>query len=415
MKTRSASKAGGVLVLLVFSVCINYIDRGALSVTAPLIATELSLSPQQLGLLFSAFFWSYSLFQIVAGWLVDRYPVKWVYAGAYLLWSLATAATGFIGTFAVLLMIRFALGIGESVAYPACSRIIVRNFPEHRRGVANALVDVGAKVGPALSTLAGGLLVNRFGWRALFIGLGFASLIWLLPWIRWSESGRDPTASSAGQGPGMLEIMSRREAWGACLGTFALGYVWYFLLTWLPTYLVKARGFSMSEMAVLGSIPFWVMAAATLAGGWASDRWIVRGGTPTRVRKTFLVGGLLLCAAAILPVAMVDRAALSVALVTAACLFLGLFTSNVWAVTQTLAGPMAAGKWTGVQNAIGNLGGVVSPLLTGWIVAGTGSFVLAFAAASLTLVGGALSYLFLVPEIRTLSWKSTAFAEHGAK
>jgi MFS family permease len=171
----------------------------------------------------------------------------------------------------------------------------------------------------------------------------------------------------------------------------------------------------MSEMAVLGSIPFWVMAIATLAGGWGSDRWIVRGGTPTRVRKTFLVGGLLLCAAAILPVAMVDRAALSVALVTAACLFLGLFTSNVWAVTQTLAGPMAAGKWTGVQNAIGNLGGVISPLLTGWIVAGTGSFVLAFAAASLTLVGGALSYLLLVPEIRTLSWKSTASAEHAAK
>lgn len=397
--------AGGILFLLVFSICINYIDRGALSVSAPLIAQELSLEPTQLGLLFSAFFWSYASFQIVAGWLVDRFSVKWVYAGGYLVWSLATAATGFVASFPALLMARLLLGMGESVAYPACSKIIVQNFPETRRGMANALVDAGSKVGPGLSTLAGGLLVNEFGWRALFIGVGLGSLIWLLPWILSTGGDGNSSIHRAGEGPGMLEILRRREAWGTCLGMFALGYVWYFLLSWLPSYLVTERGFSMSAMAVLGSIPFWGMAASSLAGGWASDRWIGRGATPTRARKTFVAGGLLLCGAAMLPAAMVDDPALSVVLLTAACLSLGMFTSNVWAITQTLAGPLAAGKWTGVQNAIGNLGGVVSPMLTGWIVAETGSFVLAFAAASLVLLAGAASYLSLIGQIRTLVWR----------
>ena len=185
---------------------------------------------------------------------------------------------------------------------------------------------------------------------------------------------------------------------------FSLGYVWYFLLSWLPSYLVNERGFSLSAMAVLGSIPFWAMAASSLCSGYASDQLIRRGCNPSTVRKSFLVGGLLLCGTAMAPAALVRDAQLSVALLTAACVALGLFTSNVWAVTQTLAGPLAAGKWTGIQNAIGNLGGVVSPLLTGWIVSVTGSFLLAFLAATAVMLLGSISYLVLVGEIRPLSW-----------
>jgi ACS family D-galactonate transporter-like MFS transporter len=227
MKSSSPAHAGRILSLLVFSICINYIDRGALSVSAPLIAKELDLSPTRLGLLFSAFFWSYASFQIVAGWLVDRFPVKWVYAAGYLVWSLATAATGFIATFPLLLLARLVLGMGESVAYPACSKIIVQNFPETRRGMANALVDGGSKIGPGLSTLAGGLLVSEFGWRSLFIGVGLGSLLWLLPWILWTRADLSPDAHAPGDVPGMMEILSRREVWGTCLGMFALGYVWF--------------------------------------------------------------------------------------------------------------------------------------------------------------------------------------------
>lgn len=203
----------------------------------------------------------------------------------------------------------------------------------------------------------------------------------------------------------MTEILSRRQTWGTCLGMFSLGYVWYFLLSWLPTYLVSERGFSLASMAVLGSIPFWAMAASSLCGGAVSDLLIRRGADPTKVRKSFVAGGLLLCGAAMAPAALVKSADLSIVLLTASCVALGLFTSNVWAITQTLAGPLAAGKWTGIQNAIGNLGGVVSPWLTGWIVSVTGSFLLAFLAATGVLLLGTISYLSLVGEIRPLEWK----------
>lgn len=398
------SQANRVLLLLVVAVGINYIDRGLLSVSAPVIQQELGLSATKLGVLFSAFFWTYASFQIVAGWIVDRYPLKWVYAAGYLLWSLATAATGVIDGFTQLLATRLMLGIGESVAYPATSKIIVREFPEAQRGFANALVDAGSKIGPGLSTLAGGLLVNQYGWRALFIGVGAASLLWLLPWALWTTATPARDARTTTSSPTLLQILARRESWGTYLGMFALGYVWYFLLSWLPSYLVKERGFSLSSMAVLGSVPFWGMAAATLIGGWTSDAWIRSGGNPTRVRKTYLAGGLLLCGAAMIPAALVSNGSVSVALLTASCLMLGLYTSNVWAVTQTLAGPEAAGRWSGIQNAIGNMGGVLSPVITGWVVESTGSFLLAFLLAAGVLVGGACCYLFLLGEIKPIAW-----------
>lgn len=393
-----------ILILLVTAVGINYIDRGLLSVSAPLIQAQLGLSPTQLGVLFSAFFWTYASVQVVAGWVVDRYPLKWVYAIGYLVWSVATAVTGLVEGFGQLLGARLVLGVGESVAYPATSKILVREFPESRRGFANAVVDAGAKIGPGLSTLAGGLMVSQYGWRALFIGVGLASLLWLVPWLLYAHGGQERVERRGGVSPSMMDLLLRREAWGTYLGMFALGYVWYFLLSWLPSYLVKERGFSMQTMAVLGSVPFWGMAGATLAGGWASDAWIRAGGNPTRVRKTFLVGGLLLCGATMLPAVLVSDARWSVGWLTAACLSLGIYTSNVWVVTQTLAGPVAAGRWSGIQNAIGNLGGVVSPVVTGWIVSVTGSFVLAFVGASVVLLGGAGCYLFLLGEVRGVDW-----------
>jgi ACS family D-galactonate transporter-like MFS transporter len=393
-----------VLVLLVLSVAINYLDRGILAVSAPLLQRELTLSPAQLGLLFSSFFWSYSVFQLAAGWLVDRYDVKHVLGAGFLLWSLATASVGWITGFGWLLVARVILGVGESVAYPAYSRILARDFPEHRRGLANALVDAGSKIGPALSTLAGSLLASRFGWRALFLGTGIGGLLWLAPWVLFVPS-RGRTAPLELQGlPGMFDILRRREAWGTFLGMYSLGYVWYFLLSWLPSYLVNERGLSMQRMAVLGSLPFLAMAAASVLGGWLSDWRIARGASVTRVRKTCVISGLLLCCLTLLPAAAVSSPGFSIVLLTVSCSALGLFTSNVWAITQTLAGPRAAGSWTGIQNAIGNLGGVISPLLTGLVVGRTGSYYLAFAMASAVLVLGAASYLVLVGEISPVKW-----------
>ncbi len=239
---------------------------------------------------------------------------------------------------------RLVLGAGESVAYPAYSQILVQHFPENRRGVANSLLEAAAKIGPAVSTLIGGLLVARFGWRALFLCLGIVSLTWLVPWILWGPTRGASTTKTEGSRISAAQIMRRREAWGTSLGMFALGYVWSFLLSWLPTYLVNERGFSLRMVAVLGSLPFWAMAGTAVFGGWLSDRWIASGGSVTRVRKTFMNTGLLICGATLLPAAAVRDTTTAMVLLIISSAALGLFTSNVWAVTQTLAGPRAAGS-----------------------------------------------------------------------
>ncbi len=399
--------SGALLTLLVVSIAINYVDRGALSVSAPLIASELSLSTNQMGLLLSAFFWTYSTFQIAAGWLVDRYPVKWVYAGGFLIWSLSTAATGLASSLGALIAARLTLGAGESVAYPAISKILVRAFPESSRGVANSLIDAGAKLGPGLSTLAGGFAVAVLGWRGLFIAAGLGSLLWLIPWLALPSLKLSETDDrSQGSGPGWRELLARRPVWGTSLGMFALGYTQYFLLTWLPSYLIQERGLTMSSMAVLGSLPFWGMAAASVTAGWCADRSIKAGRSVSRVRKGYAVSGLILCGLVILPAPAVAGANFSVALITGACICLGGFTANVWAITQTLAGPLAAGRWTGLQNCIGNLGGVLAPLVTAWIVSVTGSFLFAFWAATAALLLGAVAYLTLVGNVQPLVWAS---------
>jgi MFS family permease len=391
--TRNARWA---IALLVASVCINYIDRGNLSVAAPVLAPELSLSASRLGALFSAFFVTYSLFQIVSGWLVDRYNVNWVYAAGFFVWSVATLATGFCSSFMMILLLRFVLGAGESVSYPAVSKIIAANFSEQNRGFLNALIDAGAKAGPAIGTLIGGLLISRYGWRMLFLALGAGSLLWLIPWCLYARQVPAGTESQASSVVGFRQILRRRAAWGTLIGMFCYGYVWYFVLSWLPSYLVNERHFSLTGMAWVASLSYWVMAASAILFGHISDRLIRSGAAAVATRKRFIVAGLLACIV-LLPVALAPGVNAAVALLLSACVAIGLFTSNCWALTQTLAGPVAAGRWTGIQNAFGNLGGVLSPVVTGLLVERSGSFLLSFALASVMLLLGAASYFFLVP------------------
>lgn len=388
-------KAGWGVALLVISVCINYIDRGTLSIAAPVIGPELSFDSSKLGMLFSAFFASYSLFQIVSGWLVDRYNVNWIYAGGFLIWSAATLLTGFCSAFAAIFSLRLLLGVGESVAYPAVSKIIAENFADDRKGFLNAAVDAGAKAGPAIGTLLGGLLLATYGWRLLFIGLGAASLLWLVPWYFYARRAPAAALVRNAPAPGFRDILRRRDVWGTLLGMFCYGYTWYFVLSWLPMYLVTERHFSLSAMAWIASLSYWVMAASAVVFGWFSDRRIRAGAHAVKTRKRFIVAGLLGCLL-LLPAALAPNAKTAVVLLLAACIAIGLFTSNCWALTQTLAGTAAAGRWTGVQNAVGNLGGVLSPLITGYLVARNGSFLAPLALTSLVLIAGAASYGWLV-------------------
>jgi MFS transporter, ACS family, D-galactonate transporter len=174
---RLVPEASIVLALLVASVILNYVDRSNLSIAAPMLKDELKISAEQLGWLLSSFFWTYASCQILTGWLVDRLDVKYVFAAGFVLWSAATAVTGLLHGLAALLAIRVLLGIGESVTYPSCSKIVSRLFPEQKRGFANALIATGLSVGPGIGLLFGGVLMSRFGWRPFFIVLGSASFL----------------------------------------------------------------------------------------------------------------------------------------------------------------------------------------------------------------------------------------------
>jgi ACS family D-galactonate transporter-like MFS transporter len=403
-RTRLSQRMWIVLALLVFSVFINYIDRGNLSTAAPLLKRELSLSPKEMGVLLSSFFWTYAAFQIVSGWLVDRFNVNWVIAGGFFLWSAATAGTGLVTGFGALLILRMILGMGESVAYPAYSKILAGNLPEYHRGLANALIDAGSKCGPALGTLLGGMLMARFGWRPFFIVLGCVSMLWLPPWFRWMPRGESLAAKCASEAPGIGEILGHGAAWATFGGLFCANYFWYFLLTWLPSYLVDERHFSMDTMATVGASAYFVMASATTISGWISDRWIARGASPTRVRKTFTGIGLTF-STVIVAVSVVSDQKKAMALLMAACISFGVFTSNHWAITQTLAGPLAASKWTGLQNCVGNMAGVVAPWLTGWVVNETGQFYWAFVVAAGVVLTGAVIYGIVIRRVSPVNWR----------
>src|SRR5690242_4653895 len=397
-----------VLILLALSAFINFVDRGNLSAAAPLLKTELSLSDPQLGILLAAFFWSYAVFQIASGWLVDHLDVKWMLAVGFFVWSVATAATGLAGSFALLLAARLVLGVGESVVYPSYSKILARYFPEDQRGVANSIIITGFYAGPAFGLFFGGILMGKYGWRSFFLVLGLLSLLWLVPWLRWMPRDRDQystVSSPQEEAPGILEILKLRSAWGTCAALACLDYLSYFFLTWMPTYLVRGRNFSMDQMAGVMGAAYVVCAAVAALCGRLSDRWIAAGATPTLVRKGFTSAGMASAAIFVVPCVFAGPR-LAIVMVVLVAASLGVSSSNVWAITQTLAGPRAAGRWTGIENFVGNLGGAVAPALTGFVLGRTGHYFWAFAITAVVSLLGALCWAFWIGRVEPVVWPS---------
>jgi ACS family D-galactonate transporter-like MFS transporter len=392
-----------VPLLLFASIAINYVDRGTLSVAAPLLMREMGLSPSRLGLLLSAFFWTYAGFQSVSGWIVDRVDEKWVLAAGFAVWSVATAACGLAGSFGALFAIRLVIGLGESVAYPCYSKIMVTHYAEGPRGLINSLIDIGSKCGPAIGILACGTAMGRFGWRPVFVMLGLGGLVWLPCWAVWMPRRPPVVAHEASESPSLSEILRCRAAWTTFLGLFLFNYLWFFELTWLPSYLVQERHFSMTTMATVGMFPYLLCAASTAISGILSFRALARGASVTRVRKTCLVTGMAGTAIVIMVPLIADvRVAIGVLLL--ASVFQGIYTSSCWTVTQTMAGPRAVGRWSGIKACIGNLAGIVAPSATGFIVQATRSYFWAFAVAAACALVGACIYLWGIGRIEQVVW-----------
>lgn len=401
-----------VLFLLTISVLINYIDRSNLSIAAPLLKDELHISASQLGTLLSAFFWTYALMQTPAGWLVDHFDVKWVFAAGFLLWSAATAVTGFLHGFLALLLIRVIVGMGESVAFPSYSKVLGGHFKESRRGFANAMIMSGLSLGPALGMWVGGSAIARFGWRPFFIALGLIALLWLPPWWAWMPRRSRAPVRSAAQKYGYLDILRQRSAWGTCIGQSSINYFLYFLVTWLPFYLVRGRHFSLNQMARIGGLVFLMSALASAASGKLSDQWINAGASPTTVRKGFMLFGHI-GIGILLALSVVSTGRVFIVILALTGVFLGISICNSWAVPQMLAGQGMVGRWVGVQNFVGNLAGAVAPALTGFLLDRTGSFYWPFFITAMVAWIGGFGWWFVVGPLDEVDWEKSSGKMHS--
>jgi MFS family permease len=390
------------LTLLVGSVFINYVDRGNLSIAAPLLKNELNISASQLGILLSAFFWTYTAMLFICGWFIDRFNPGRVLALGYLVWSVATAATGIVQGFAMLLLMRLILGMGESVAFPCYSKILARHLPEHYRGVANGAIIAGMKLGPAAGTLGAGLLMANYGWRPVFVGIGLLSLAWLPCWMKWMPRAERPARADASS-PRVPDILRQRPFWATAAGAFCCAYPLYFTITWLPFYLVHEQHLSLQEMAKIAALFYTVDAAAALATGCIADFWIRRGSSAGVIRKTAMALGWTTAAVGFLGCSSAGPHSYLTWLMVAA-VGLGTGNASIWAFTQTLAGVRAVGRWAGLQNGFGNLAGVIGPALTGFTVDWTGHFQVAIGITAAVCLLGALVWLFLVGEFKEVSW-----------
>jgi len=397
------------LCLLAISILINYIDRGNLAVAAPLLKDELRLSNTQIGVLITAFFWTYTAILAFSGWIVDRLDVNWVLAGGFTIWSLATAATGLVHGFAFLLAVRMLLGAGESVAFPSYSKMIALNVPQQNRGIANALIISGMSLGPAVGTYACGISMARYGWRPVFIFIGLASLIWLVPWI-WHKPANLEARADGRNSTSAAEILRQRNFWATACGQFCCNYPFYFLIVWLPLYLVRERHFTMQQMAKEAALYYIVYAAVSPVVGWTADLFVRDGADTSVVRKTSMGIGHVLVAAGVLACNAGDPR-ISFAGLMVMGVGSGFVGPNIYVFAQTLAGPAVAGKWAGLQTCVGNLAGVVVGPLTGWIVDRSGHFGSAFAVCAGVELLGAICWVLLVGKLEQTRWaREIAFA-----
>jgi len=392
-----------VLGLLSTSLLINYLDRSSISTAAPLIRDEFALSASQLGLLFSAFSWTYAFFLVLSGWLADRYNVNWILAIGFALWSVSTLLTGFANGLLTFFLLRLFLGIGESVAYPCYSRIVVRQFPEHRRGLANSVIAIGMPGGLAVGTFAGAILMSHFGWRPFFIFLGAGTMVWLIPWFINMPRGEGLAQTSVQSSPSVGKILGQRSFWGTCAGLFALNFVLYFMINWLPLYLVSERGFAMDRVAIVGFV-YLIAAVLSPLFGWLSDYMIMVGVTPSKSRKSIMAGGLAIAALSLLAGVLVEKQEVALMLLLLAGVGFGLSNSQTFTITQTLAGPNASGRWTGFQNFVGNLAGILGPIIAGELIDRTGDFFWAFALTTIVGLLGVMVWVFVVGPLQPINW-----------
>jgi MFS family permease len=400
-----------VVSLLFIASIINYFDRATISFALPLISRDFHLGPASEGLLLSSFFWSYTLMQLPIGAFADRLDLLWIYAATFALWSLAQGLTGLAASLAVLIALRMVLGIGESIYLPGGTKIVSLLYNRNERGAPSGFFDFGTRIGIAAGGLVMPLLLARFGWRWAFVAVGVPALVWLIPWFAVfparavRERARAARASLPRLG-GRRHLRFNRNLLGICLGFFCFDYFWYLMVTWLPDYLYVERHLSIVKAGLYAALPYAVFGVSEPLGGWIADRLIHRGWDETRTRKGIVTVGFLF-GLLIIPAARVRTAHEALALIVGAG-FVGLSTANLLVILQSCAPPGEVGLWTGFENFAGNIGGILAPLVTGFLIKWSGSFLPAFILGPAILLSGLFSYWFVVGRLEPVKSSTPA-------
>jgi MFS transporter, ACS family, D-galactonate transporter len=391
-----------VVGLLFTASLINYLDRATVSYALPVISLDLHLGPEAKGVLISAFFWSYAFMQVPIGLVADKFNLRWVYAGTFALWSLAQGLTGVAGSLAILILMRIVLGAGESIYLPGGTKIVSVLFSEKERGLPSGLFDFGTRVGLVLGGLLIPWLLAQYGWRKAFLLVGFIALFWLIPWLAvFPKKLKAPHKEKQPSSTSILQLWSsvgfNRNLLGICLGFFCFDYYWYLLVFWLPDYLVEVRHLTILRAGIYASLPYLVFGVSEPLGGWVADWLIRRGWDETRTRKG-IVTVAFLTSLLLIPAARVSSAQAAIALIIGGSL-VGLATGNLLVILQACAPADQVGVWTGFENFAGNIGGIVAPLATGFLIARTGSFLPGFVLGPAILITGLIAYWFIVGKL----------------
>ncbi|MGF6651546.1 ACS family D-galactonate transporter-like MFS transporter [Paraburkholderia youngii] len=421
-----------ILGLLAVGTMINYLDRTILGIAAPQLTKELGINAALMGLLFSVFSWSYVASQIPGGLFLDRFGSKLTYFLSMTFWSLCTLAQGLVGGIAGLFAFRLGLGVSEAPCFPTNSRVVATWFPQSERAMATGTYTVGEYIGLAFFSPFLFMLMGAFGWRSLFLvvgGVGIAfGVVW---WLMYREPRDHPSANqeeldyieagggltqrhkdvagaadtaasktSGFQWRTIGQLLKHRQLTGICLGQFAGNSTLVFFLTWFPTYLATERHMAWLKIGFFAIMPFIAASIGVMFGGVFSDWLLRRGKSPNVARKLPIIAGLLLASTIILANYVESN------LVVIAILSVAFFAQGMAALGWTLVSDIAPegllGVTGGIFNFAANLAGIVTPLVVGLIVAATGSFVGALVFIGVIALIGALSYIFIVGDIKRI-------------
>ncbi|MFL9865572.1 MFS transporter [Paraburkholderia fungorum] len=426
-----------ILSLLAIGTMINYLDRTVLGIAAPQLTKELGINAAVMGLLFSVFSWSYVASQIPGGLFLDRFGSKLTYFLSMTFWSLCTLAQGLVHGIGALFAFRLGLGVSEAPCFPTNSRVVATWFPQSERAMATGTYTVGEYIGLAFFSPFLFMLMGAFGWRSLFyvvgaVGIVFGLIWWKFyrephehPWINQAEldyieaggglthgkkdagsSGAPAAASATAAGKSGFEwrtigrLLKHRQLAGICLGQFAGNSTLVFFLTWFPTYLATERHMAWLKIGFFAIMPFIAASIGVMFGGIFSD-WLLRRGKSANVaRKLPIIAGLLLASTIILANYVESNVAV-IAILSVAFFAQGMAALG-WTLVSDIAPEGLLGVTGGIFNFAANLAGIITPLVVGFIVAATGSFVGALVFIGAIALIGALSYIFIVGDIKRI-------------